>query len=96
MKLSDEQYRIKQLDVEIVRSNTMKLSDEQYRIKQLELIIIGLLEQLHLEQPKPIKKFPFHGGCLECNTYKLIGTIICKRCQYYSSEWDKPDLSFSV
>jgi hypothetical protein len=42
------------------------------------------------------KKYPFHGGCLECVNYTLTKGLICKKCQYYDVNWSLPDLSLTV
>lgn len=38
-------------------------------------------------------KHVFHSGCLECKTPVKDGIGKCRGCQYFNSDWNKPDLS---
>lgn len=35
----------------------------------------------------------FHGGCAGCTQQKLHGTEFCAGCQFFDSDWSKPDLN---
>ena len=35
----------------------------------------------------------FHGGCLGCSRQLVEGVEDCRRCQYFDTDWDLPDLS---
>jgi hypothetical protein len=43
---------------------------------------------------RPIKSY--HGGCLGCYSQDLNGLEVCKGCQYYDTDWSKPDLSIDI
>lgn len=34
----------------------------------------------------------FHGGCLGCASQRIHGFERCKGCQFFRTNWDKPDL----
>lgn len=35
----------------------------------------------------------FHGGCVGCISQNRHGIEYCRGCQYYSCDWESPDLS---
>jgi hypothetical protein len=43
---------------------------------------------------RPIKSY--HGGCLRCYSQDINGLEVCRGCQYYDTDWSKPDLSIDI
>lgn len=44
------------------------------------------------DNPKSKEHLIFHGGCITCNSPKEKGLGRCRGCQYFTADWNLPDL----